>query len=84
MKRDYMKVLKELHDSEINFSISTEYNYEPNCKDEGFIFKLGDYANGFILEFITDDIYEGFDRLLLEVKERYPSSDFITGIKEGE
>ncbi len=64
-----MKVLQELYDSEINFSISTFW-------DGGFDWKLGDEMNGYKAEGSEDTLESAIFYLRRAAIFYYPDSTF--------
>jgi hypothetical protein len=63
------KILQDLYDSEINFSIDTFW-------DAGFEVKLGDVTNGFKAETTVYTITEAVEWLRATAVETYPESVF--------
>jgi hypothetical protein len=63
------KILKDLYDSEINFSIVTFW-------DAGFNVKLGDQINGFEAETTVYTFAEAVEWLRAAAVEAYPESVF--------
>lgn len=68
-KRDHVKVLQDLYDSEINCSMSSFW-------DGGYEFKLGDHANGYSATETFHIFAEGVDWLIDRAIIHYPESDF--------
>jgi len=73
---DYMKELQRIYDSEINFEISCFW-------DGGFIFKLGDEQNGYVItKGFSCPLYsgcvfrQGVEWLINQVMRYYPDSEY--------
>jgi len=69
---DIGKELQALYDSEINFSISTEW-------DAGYHWKLGDEMNGFVAEGWEKPIEAAVEQLLDAVRKHRPQSEYVVG-----
>ena len=61
--------LQELYDSEINFELSCFWN-------GGFIWKLGDSANGYTAEGQADSVSEAITQLRDAALTHFPQSEF--------
>lgn len=70
-----MKKLQELHDSEINFSISSFFDGMVTCK-------IGDEMNGYVSVFMMDTIEGAVDEICKEAMKLYPDSLFTKSNKE--
>lgn len=68
-KINTLELFKKLHESEINFQISSFW-------DSVFTFKIGDEMNDFKDEFKTDSFEEGLNWLENQAKIIYPDSKF--------
>ena len=64
-----IQLFKKLHESEINFEISSFW-------DSILTFKLGDEMNGFKDEFQTNSFEEGLNWLENQARIIYPDSKF--------
>ena len=64
-----MNLLQSLYDSEINFELSRFW-------DAGFIWKLGDKANGYVAEGKADSLTEAVRQLSDAALKHFPESEF--------
>jgi len=64
-----MKILQNLYDSEINFSIQTFW-------DGGFDVKLGDHMNGFSASTTVETAEEIIDWLHISTIKHFPDSQY--------
>lgn len=67
---DKITILQAIQDSEINFQILTFW-------DMGFIMQLGDETNGIKIERDFENLADGVDWLVEQVKKHYPKSTFV-------
>ena len=70
-------VLQMLYDSEINFELSCFWN-------GGFIWKLGDSANGYPAGGHADSVSEAIARLRDAALTHFPQSDFAKTVPAGQ
>ncbi len=69
----HANLLQMLYESEINFELSCFW-------DAGFIWKLGDYANGYLAEGNASSIEDAIRQLTDAALARLPESEFAKQI----
>jgi len=65
MNEDYLKMLEEIYDREVNISITTFW-------DGGYTAKLGDEMNGFVAEGMFDTFEDAVIFLRSELDKHFP------------
>lgn len=72
-----IKVLRDLYDSEINYSISSFW-------DGGYVVKLGDEMNGWLAETMTGDSWSEIAAWLKKTAiKHFPQSEFADKYRRG-